>query len=95
MTLRSNYHIIYYRMATYSIIFVFIAILYTGAVLFSHERVSIVFPVFFAVLYWLLSGADLLWHWIVFGREIQLTEEGITIKFLGFTRFYQWNKCSF
>lgn len=37
----------------------------------------------------ILVGID---FWIAFSREIQLTEEGCTIKILGFTKLYRWEQ---
>lgn len=93
MVIKSNKSSIYLRLLVYSFgIAVFIIIL----LCFSPKRPwaakeTVFILVNFGLI--ILAGLfEIIRHWIAFGREIELTEEGCTVRFLKYSRSYRWDQ---
>ena len=91
MCLKSkNYKSFYTRVITISMIIPFSIILFLT--LPEKDPSDQVIKVVVILIILLLSSFGIISRWIVFGREIELTEKGCIVRFLGYSKLYRWDQ---
>ena len=91
MLLRSNNTKLRLDIEILSIICILFTIGIFIACQLDHEQ-DRVLPILMSGIMWGGCGLIIFQDWIIYGREITLTQEGCTVRFLGFKRFYRWDQ---
>lgn len=73
--------------ALYIFVSILIASLFCFFVLLSYD-VGVAFPLFVLIVMLIFSVR----YWITTGRVFEMEEQGCTIRFLGFSKFYKWDE---
>lgn len=90
MSLRSNYNMFYFELILSTVPVALIVYTCIKGMLKPESKIiPLVIGLIVTLLFYMLFN---LVNWITYGRIIQLTEEGCTVKFLGFTKLYRWNQ---
>ena len=91
MVLKSSYREIYFSLVTYPLAYV--VLLVVIAMMNATSKEPREFKEIIAlVCLGLCILFGILINWIAFGREIELTEEGCIVRFLGYSKLYLWNQ---
>ena len=93
MRLKSNKTVIYITLISYSVLVVgfFIILSVTPRASGWNHKDTVIMSVCIGFIL-LLVVSEIVRVWIAFGREIELTEEGCIVKFLGYSKLYRWDQ---
>ena len=93
MCLKSNKAVIYITLIMYSVLVIgfFIILSVTPRARGWNHKDTVIMSVCIGFIL-LLVVSEIVRVWIAFGREIELTEEGCIVKFLGYSKLYRWDQ---